>query len=198
MNFLLLVSLFLAAQQTAPFISAPVSGETLRGMVEIVGTTDMPGFASAQLDFAYASSPAEAWFALQALSQPAADSVLARWDTTLISDGDYRLRLRVFLADGSFQDVTVNDLHVRNYTPDAPTPTAKAAFTMEAALPAPTSILPAVTQASILSPRFTPTPLPPNPVSISVDEIYFSVRRGILIILGAFILFGLFLRLRRA
>ena len=196
--FKVFLLLFVAAQQTAPAIRAPVAGEVLKGIVEIQGTTDIPNFVSAQLDFAYASSPAEAWFAIQTLSQPVVDSTLAAWDTTLISDGDYRLRLRVFLNDGSFQDVIVEDLHVRNYTPEVLTPTPEAAPAAESTLPLPTSTLPAVIHASTLPPRSTPTPFPPNPASITRDEINSSIQRGILTIVGMFIIFGLFLRLRRS
>src|SRR5258706_5487457 len=111
-----LVLLMLAAQTTPPIaISSPLAGDVLRGQVTITGTTDIPNFLSAQLDFSYASNPQSPdalsgdgnWFTLQALSQPVLDSTLATWDTTTISDGDYILRLHVNLSDGTSQEVTV-------------------------------------------------------------------------------------------
>ncbi|HJS17512.1 MAG TPA: hypothetical protein VJ785_02100, partial [Anaerolineales bacterium] len=102
---------FLLGAQDSPSvaITSPVAGEALRGQVNIIGSTDIPDFVSAQLDFTYASAPqpAVAWFPLQALSQPVFDTPLYTWDTTVITDGDYILRLRVFSGDGSFQEVTV-------------------------------------------------------------------------------------------
>src|SRR5215211_931214 len=104
--FLPFLLFMVAAQDSAPVaITSPAPNETLRGQVNIIGSTDMPNFVSAQLDFAYASSAAETWFPLQALSQPVFDSPLYTWDTTTITDGGYILRLRVFVADGSVQEV---------------------------------------------------------------------------------------------
>ena len=51
-------------------ITSPAPGEVLRGQVTIIGTTDVPSFVSAQLDFAYASNPTDTWFTIQTFSQP--------------------------------------------------------------------------------------------------------------------------------
>jgi hypothetical protein len=189
----------LVAQQNAPVISAPVAGQKLLGKVDIIGTTDVPNFSSAELAFTYASDLTDNWFTIQVLSQPVLDSTLATWDTSFISDGDYKLRLRVTLQDGSFQDVVVTDLHIRNYTPDTPTPVVQAVITeTPTALPflPPTEVV--VREVPTQTPRSTPTQLPPNPVSLTTDEIYASVRRGALIIIVLFIIFGLLARLRRS
>jgi hypothetical protein len=196
---LLFLSLTLAMQQNLPVISAPVAGQKLQGKVDITGTTDLPNFASAELAFTYASDPTDNWFTIQALSQPMLDSTLAAWDTSFISDGDYKLRLRVTLQDGSFQDAIVTDLHVRNYTPDTPTPVMQAAITdTPTALPflPPTEVV--ITEAPTQTPRSTPTQLLPNPVSLTPNEIYASVQRGALIIIVLFIIFCLLARLRRS
>jgi hypothetical protein len=196
---LLFLSLTLALQQNLPVISAPVAGQKLQGKVDITGTTDVPNFASAELAFTYASDPTDNWFTIQVLSQPMLDSTLTAWDTSFISDGDYKLRLRVTLQDGSFQDAIVTDLHVRNYTPDTPTPVMQVAITdTPTALPflPPTEVV--ITEAPTQTPRATPTQLLPNPVSLAPNEIYASVRRGALIIIVLFIIFGLLARLRRS
>jgi len=133
------------------------------------------------------------------LPQPAPDSVLATWDTSFISDGDYKLRLRVTLQDGSFQDVIVTDLHIRNYTPDTPTPVVTVAITeTPTALPFSPPAEVVITEAPTETPRSTPTLLSPNPVSLTPDEIYASVRRGAFIIIVLFIIFGLLTRLHRS
>src|SRR6266498_221389 len=98
----------LAAQNsTAVAITSPAPNDILRGQVNIIGSTNDPSFVSAQLDFAYASDSTGTWFPLQALSQSVFDSPLYTWDTTTITDGDYILRLRVFVTDGTSQEVTV-------------------------------------------------------------------------------------------
>jgi hypothetical protein len=196
LRLLLLLTLpFLLAQAPAVAITSPAPGAILRGEVTITGLTDVPGFASSQLDFSYVSNPTDTWFALQTSAQPAADSPLAVWDTTLITDGDYLLRLRVFLTDGTFQEVTV-PVRVQNDTPIPPTPAdASAPSRPEVQLPTPFLIAPSPTPTS--TPRPTPTPLPTNPASLSATAIPASLGRGALVVLGLFAFAGLLLRFRR-
>ena len=52
----------------------------------------------------------------------------------------------------------------------------------------------AITTAASATP--TPTALPTNPVSIGQNQIYLSLGRGALVILGLFALAGLILRVR--
>ena len=197
-RFLLLFILFLIAAQTAPplAINSPAPEEVLRGPVTITGKIDTPGFISAQLDFAYASNPTDTWFAIQAFSQPMNDSTLAVWDTTSITDGDYILRLRVNFEDGTSQEVTV-PVKVGNDIPIT-TPTVEPTATPEAdILLIPTSFLLAASPTPTDLPRATPTPLPPNPVSLEQDQIYASLGRGALVILGLFAIAGLIIRVHR-
>src|SRR5512138_2379824 len=106
--FLPLILLTIAAQTAPPVaITSPAADEVLRGQVTIAGTLGVPNFASAELDFAYASNPTDTWFTIQTFSEPVTDSALAVWDTTSITDGDYVLRLRVNLEDGTSQEVSV-------------------------------------------------------------------------------------------
>jgi hypothetical protein len=184
-----------AAQGAAPAISSPGAGQVLQGQVAITGTTEVPDFASAELAFAYANDPTGTWFVIQAATQSIADGVLATWDTTSITDGDYALRLRVNLQDGTFQDVTV-PVQVRNYTA-LPTPTPTLTPT-QPALQIPTPMLLAASATPTTPAIFTPTPLPPNPAEVTQNEIYRSLQRGALIILGLFVVIGIFLRLRRS
>ncbi len=190
------VLLFLAAAQDQPpiAITAPAADQVLRGEITITGTTDIPGFNSARLDFAYASNPADTWFSIQTFSQPIKDSTLTTWDTTSITDGDYILRLRVNLEDRTSQEVTVpvkigNDI--------LPTPTVAPTSTPEAeTVLFPTPFLLAASPTPTEIPRPTPTALPDNPVSLGQNQIYGSLGRGALVILGLFALAGLILRIR--
>jgi hypothetical protein len=194
-------SFALAQGTTSPVITTPGAGQVLQGQISITGTTDVPNFASAELDFAYASDSTGTWFLIQTFSQPVANSALATWDTTMISDGDYILRLRVTLQDGTFQVATVK-VKVQNETPLStatptftPTATLTPVFTPQPATPTLITPSPTVTTPPIFS---TPTALPPNPVEVQTNDIYAGVQRGALVILGLFIFFGILIRLRRS
>jgi hypothetical protein len=195
---LLLVLLLIAAQDSPPIaITAPAADEVLRGQVTISGKVDVPSFISAQLDFAYASNSADTWFNIQTFSQPVTDSTLAVWDTTSITDGDYILRLRVNFEDGTFQEVTVP---IRLGNDAVPTPTLAPTLTPEpesVTVFIPTSFLLAASPTPTDLPRSTPTALPSNPASLKQNEIYASLGRGALVILGLFVLAGLIIRVRR-
>jgi hypothetical protein len=193
-----LVLLLIAAQDVPPVaITAPLPGDVLRGTVTITGRVDAPNFQSAQLDFGYASNPADTWFTLRTFSQLVLDATLATWDTLSITDGDYILRLRMTLNDGSFQDVTV-PVSVQNDAPLA-TPTALATSipVPEIEVQIPTPFLLAASPTPTAPPRPTPTPLPTNPVSLNQNAISMSLGRGALVILGLFVFAGIILRLRR-
>jgi hypothetical protein len=61
----------------------------------------------------------------------------------------------------------------------------------------PTPFLLAASPTPTEVPRPTPTALPLNPASLAQDEIYASLGRGALVILGLFVLAGILLRVRR-
>ena len=198
LRLLLPFVLLLTAAQTAPpiAITSPLAGDALRGQVTITGRMDVSDFLSAQLDFAYASQPAGNWFTLQTFSQPIVDSTLATWDTTSISDGDYILRLRVNLNDGTFQEAAV-PIKIQNDVP-LPTPTLAITSTAESiSVQVPTPFLLAASPTPTEVPRPTPTALPTNPISLNQSAIYTSLGRGALVIIGLFILSGLMIRLRQ-
>jgi len=194
---LLITLLFIAAQDASPIaIISPAAGDFISGQVTITGTTDVLSFASSQLHFAYASDSTDTWFALQASSQPEVDAPLAVWDTSLITDGDYILRLRVTLEDGTVEEVIVqvrvqNDSPILSPTPIVtPTPNQ-----LDVQLPTP--FLVAASPTPTLTPRPTPTLFPTNAVSLDQTSIYTSLGRGALVIIGLFIFAGLIIRLRR-
>ena len=197
LRFLLFLILFLVAAQDAPplAITSPAPDELLRGQVTVTGKLDFPAFLSAGLDFAYASDPTGTWFNIQSFAQPLADSTLAVWDTTSITDGDYVLRLRVNFEDGTAQEVTV-PVRIGNDALPTPTPEPTATLEPDVAL-IPTPFLLAASPTPTDLPRPTPTALPPNPVSLGQNQIYTSLGRGALVILGLFALAGLIVRVRR-
>lgn len=179
-------------------ISSPASGEALQGMVEITGTSDVEGFLASELSFAYATDTSSTWFLIYATEAGVREGLLAVWDTSLITDGEYDLRLRVTLQDGSLLETIVTGLRIHNQTPTE-TATAEPTGTAEPhpvspSVPLPPSPMPAATATHAP----TPTSLPPNPVAVTQSEIRESLGRGILVTLLAFILVGILIRLRRS
>lgn len=187
--------IFLITFQTATVsITSPQSGDTLRGQIQILGSMDVPNFTSAELGFAYASDSGDTWFAIQTFPQPITDSAIAVWDTTSLTDGDYDLRLRVFLADGTFQEAIVTDLKIRNQ--ELPTPTSTDLPLPQFdnnATPTPRIIEP--TEIVLSYPSATPLPI--NPASITTNSIYKVFGQSALVVLVLFLLFSLILRLRK-
>lgn len=193
---LLFVFLLFLIQDSPAGISAPQGGDVIRGQVQITGNMVVPNFASSELAFKYASDSADNWFTIQTFPQPTADSDLAVWDTTTLTDGDYNLRLRIFMIDGTFQDVQVSDLKIRNDTPEPTevvlTETALPQFNAATSLP----VLSQLTSTAIIT-FPSSTPLPANPASVTNSSIYATFGRGALIVLVLFIFFSLILRLRK-
>ena len=183
------------AQESVPVITSPTGGQALQGLVQITGSTQVDGFASAELAFAYADDTTGTWFLIAAPAAPVTSGLLAEWDTSSITDADYVLRLRVFRQDGSSVETRVTGLRVRNTLPvETSTPTAAATATvtllpLESATPVPPTVTP--------TPFFTPTALPPNPAALTTSDIYSAMRQGALYAAALVLLFGLLMRLRR-
>lgn len=98
-------------------LTEPVNGSILQGNVFIRGNTDVPGFKSFALEFAYESGTNDTtWFLLHESNERVAEGILTTWDTQQITDGDYRLRLTVFFEDDRPQYDYATDLKVRNYS----------------------------------------------------------------------------------
>jgi hypothetical protein len=195
--FLLLIPRPVLAQDGDQMtISSPSESEYVQGVVVISGSVTVLGFSYYELSFAYEDDPTQTWFQLASSSLPVFESELGAWDTTTLTDGDYILRLQVFLLDGQVRETTVSDVRVRNYTPiptDTPTPTS----TPVVQFAAPTAQLIVPVPATATSSLPTPTPLPPNPASLAEASITSALARGAALAGLLFVVLGLLLRLRR-
>lgn len=99
-------------------ITRPHAGEALVGVITIEGSASHPSFLSYDLSFAYEVDGVETWFPiLDNVQNPVVDGRLGIWDTTGITDGDYKLRLRVNLKNGSTLEAVVSGLRLRNSSP---------------------------------------------------------------------------------
>lgn len=142
-------------------ITQPAEGQAVDGIVTIQGTATHPAFRAFDLAFSFDPDPTETWFPLgEPIDTPVVDGRLAIWDTGPISDGNYRLRLRVLIDGGEPLVAIIRDLRVRNYTPtEAPSGAAPIAAT---SAPEPTPALeveqtdaPAQTRPDLFSPALT-------------------------------------------
>jgi hypothetical protein len=169
----------------------PTPGKVLQGTIMISANIDVEGFLSAEVSFSYANDPRDTWFLIQEIQDPIADDVIAKWDTTIITDGEYTLRLIVITEQDQYASY-VTGLRVRNYTPiETSTPTPISALEPADTL----SLIGTPTETSTQVP-LTPTPLPPNPAQLTTDDVTMSLGTGAVLAIGALILFGIYLFLR--
>ncbi len=159
MHWLLSALVILAAPFTySPWLQAPgfaditrpVSGEAVRGIVTLEGTANHPAFDHFDLAFGYDPDPTDTWFPIvDSDRSKVVEGRLAVWDTSAVADGVYRLRLRVWPAEGQPLVAVVGGVRVRNRSAiETPTPGP----TAEAALPTPMLETP------------TPSPMPTEAV----------------------------------
>lgn len=195
----LLIEIPVEAQGVAtPIISSPNPGQALQGQVAITGTTEITNFASAELDFSYISDDTDTRFLIQTMTEPVLNNLMTTWDTTSLSDGEYLLRLRVYLTDGTFQDISI-PVQIRNYSillsPTPPIPTIMPTEPI-VQIPSPIIIVPSTTPTQ--APLPTATLLPMNPAEKNINDVYIGFWSGGLIILLLFAAFGITIRLRRS
>jgi hypothetical protein len=170
-----------------PKISSPKAGSALQGIVTITGSDNLAGRLYSEISFAYIGDTTATWFFIARIGESVEEGTLANWDTTRITDGNYVLRLRVYLGNGSYRDAVITNLRVRNYTP------------IETPTPAPTAIKPTLVPTITATPAPFPTPtfLPPNQAIITSGDVFQSVAfGGIGAVILLFIL-GFYLWLRR-
>ena len=180
-------------------ITAPSAGSALQGTIAIIGTTEVDDMVVFELAFAYTNNPTDSWFLIRQGQDATRNNLLAEWDTTTITDGDYDLHLVVTLENGEQITSLVRGLRVRNYSlveTNTPTPVTPTETPNPSRTPAPT-LTPTRVASITPSPR-TPTALPPNPVELSKQQVYNNVGLGALASLGLMTFFGLYLGLRRA
>jgi len=164
-----------------PIIESPKSGEVVQGIITITGSTDIIGFQSYELFFAYAIDDTDTWFLLSQSKQTVNGGILGTWDTTTITDGNYRLMLRVYFDDFTTRETIVTGLKVRNYTP-IETEISPSSTTISG---------PEVTQVSQPAPiKQSPQELPSNPANITSKGLLKSIGIGIIISLIALFIIG--------
>ena len=145
-------------------ITQPSEGESVRGVISVVGVANVPAFASYELQYGISHDPGAFSAAIWGpIGQPSTGGILGQWDTQTLTNGAHTLRLLVRDSFGNSYESRVR-LLVENPEPTmTATPTDTPAWT-----PTWTPIwtpTPEVVTA-------TPLPLPtetPNPPSVTVE-----------------------------
>jgi hypothetical protein len=168
-------------------IAQPASGSTVQGIVQVVGTVQLPDLDRYEAQYGIGGNPQGwGWISGPHLAQ-VRDGLLTEWDTSHLAPGPYTLRITAFdrqqhrvearvqvLVAGPVEAPTVTPLSVPTDTPvpsATPSPTETPAPTeTPMATPLPTET-PTGTPAPVLEPTFTPTLEPPAPVPTDTPEV---------------------------
>jgi hypothetical protein len=86
-------------------ITSPKDGDSIRGVVDILGVANIPGFAFYKVEIKSLTADA-VWQAIWAGTEPVCENcgieeLLARWDTSLVMAGEYIVRLTVMDSVGN-------------------------------------------------------------------------------------------------
>jgi len=164
--FCLMIPAGLAVAQPVGQITSPRDRAAVRGQVPIEGSATHDQFQKYELHYGPEPNPGGEWTPVggSPFGVPVIQGRLGLWDTTLIPDGLYSLRLRVVRLDGNYDEYYVRGIQASNTFP-TDTPTPETAVTPTPArptdTPAPTlTVVIAVPTVVSPTPRPTSTPLP--------------------------------------
>ena len=163
-------------------ITTPRDGDEVHGLVTIIGSAFHPSFEFYDLAFAYPDDPTNTWFQIgDQVESPIREGELGIWDTSGISEGEYQLRLRVVLTNGTVIETLVNNLQISRQ-PSLASPTPFPQVTR------PEGPLPVV--SSTATPTMRPTLIPPESVD-GVDRARSVFQFGFLLGGIGFVVVGL-------
>ncbi len=128
MALLLVTIVPLVAQAQAEVrveIISPGVGERVRGRVPIIGSAVVPDFQFYKVEFGLGPNPSQ-WAVIGVLhNQPVINNQLEVWDTTVLPDDVYTLRVTGVKNDGNWEEFHVRNIVIANQEPvQTPTPTA--------------------------------------------------------------------------
>lgn len=138
-------------------IDSPLPNSVLQGRVQVKGSAQHPQFSFYKVEFGPGENPTDDQMAIIGAihEEQVVNGLLETWDTSLVPDGAYTLRLRVVDITGNYQEDWVRRLSVNNTSP-TPTPTPEVP---------PTPVF--------VPPTFTPTIIPPTP-TIVVEQPFLN------------------------
>lgn len=94
-------------------IASPASGSTQSGLLVITGRAQLEGaFTRYQVDFS--TSGLDLWVLINSAPQAVVDGTLARWDTSLVPEGKYDVRVRSVDTSGNYCEAYARSVSVKN------------------------------------------------------------------------------------
>ena len=196
--------------QDSAQITSPTEGQAISGLVTISGSADHPNFARWELAYGPDPNPTDAWQPFTEGNQPVVNGTIGTWNTGVIADGGYMLRLRVIRQDSNYSEAFVRGLQVSNSAPlGTPTsippaatfPAEQPTFTaVEAALPIATVM---VEQPPTSAPEARPVQTAPSQTnatsrrnttstanSVNLSQFGSACLNGVILVAGLFVLLG--------
>jgi hypothetical protein len=182
-------------------IASPEQNQMVRGVVPIVGSALDPQFWKYEVHYAPEPNPREQWVGIGGVHEAAVqDGLLETWDTTIIPDGAYTLRLRVVDRTGNYREVFAHGVQVVNAAPtETPRPTGTSRPTLTATPAAtPTFMIPT---SPLAQPSVTPTLARPTqsalPDALDVNAWRQSLCLGAELMAALLVVIALVFLLRR-
>ncbi len=200
MHFWLLVSLVISLisgwgsstqQLDLVRILSPAESSVLQGIVAIKGTVTGIGLQRAEVSFRYQDGDAETWFLIDQVNEFVVDAVIANWDTAIIADGTYQLRIDAYYEDGHQLETMINDLRIRNYTAVETSVKPTDDTTISGSTKIPSTSIP-----TIIAQVATPTPLAANELALTTNDIVNSIIQGSIIGILSIIIISVWLYIR--
>jgi hypothetical protein len=93
-------------------ISQPGTGATVSGVIQLVGTANIPDFWYYKFEFR--GSGFGDWTFIQQFETPINGGILGSWDTRSVPSGDYEFRLVVVEKSGNYPEPCVLQLTIQN------------------------------------------------------------------------------------
>ncbi|HZY43975.1 MAG TPA: hypothetical protein VFF70_04420, partial [Anaerolineae bacterium] len=140
-----LITLLALPVQAAPLtqdaqatITSPADGQTVNGNVTISGSAIHADFDRFEISYGPDPNPNDTWQIFVNNNQMVAANTLGTWNTSVLVDGTYMIRLRVVRRDSNYTEAFVRGIKVSNQQPiGTPTSVPPApTFGPEATLPA--------------------------------------------------------------
>jgi hypothetical protein len=190
-------------------ITSPAEGQTLTGLVTVAGSVDHPDFARWELAYGPDPNPNDAWQPFAGGDTPILNGTIGTWNTGIVADGQYALRLRVIRKDSNYDEAFVHGLRVSNSAPVGTPTSIPPAATFPAEQPTFTAGEAAQPAATIMVEQ-PPTSVPEAPVArTSQSQANTAARRsaaaassfdtsqfgsaclnGVIIAMGLFVILG--------
>jgi hypothetical protein len=176
-------------------------------LVPIEGSATHTEFQKYEIHFGPEPNPGDQWTSIggSPFLVPVVQGRLGLWDTTIIPDGIYSLRLRIVRLDGNYDEYFVRGIQVANTRPTetpTPRPTPTPSGPTDTPAPTPTVVI-AVPTVPSPTPKPTDTPLPtalptdtPEPLNLPFQSISDAACWGAGGTIALFVGIGVFFALK--